>query len=289
MTKEPPFILFKPTSWLSGDEWDTLLGAVVKNFWAPTENSVPAEPLIYNKGRKFVEKGFNDFVLNRSDGRGISTVLKLKGLANLTWKGEVDDGFNLEGKHIRYIKLRQHDKFWEALKENPDFRTTVPEWLGSIWKSKSRIPVCLITGLFICEDVTLVSSTESGQERGIGVEAPLGTAAAAAAFSQGLPLPSDGTGNLEASFEPSRTRQQTLNAEDRGSSIFALQLKVVSSKAFDRKALRLQDSSPDVPIHRQMGEDEKLPSVTSLTLENMDPEAWLAIEETSNEKPLRFA
>lgn len=273
---EPPFILFKSISWLSGDEWDTLLGAAVKNFWAPTENSVPAEPLMYNNGRKFVEKGFSDFVLNKSDGRGISAVAKLKGLANLTWKGEVDDNFNLEGKHIRYLKLRQHDRFWEALKEDPEFRARVPEWLGSTWKSKSKIPVCLITGLFICEDVAVESSTESGRERGVGVEAPLGTAAAAVAVSQGWPLPNDGTGDLEASLESNRTRHQTLNAEDKGSSIFAIQLKVISSKTFDKKALKLQERSPDVPIHRQMGEDEKIPSADSLTLEDMDPEAWLA-------------
>ena len=49
-----------------------LLGAAVKIFWAPTDNSVPVELLEYNKGRKFVEKGYNDFVLSNEDGAGIA-------------------------------------------------------------------------------------------------------------------------------------------------------------------------------------------------------------------------
>ena len=267
---EPPYILLKSTSWLPGDEWSTLLGAAVKNFWEPTANSVPSEPLPYNKGRKFVEKGFSDFVLSKNDGRGKSAELKLKGLAKLRWKGEVDDDFDLHGKHIRYIKLRQLEKFWDAIREDPDFKATVPRWLGSRWKTGSKVPVCMITGLFICEDVAIGSSTKSGREHEASVEAPVGTATSTAAASQGVMLPSDGTGNLEAGFSASRTQQQTINAEDKGSSVFAMQLMVISSKMFDRQALRLQDKSPDAPTHRQMGEDEEVPSAASLILEEVD-------------------
>lgn len=260
----------------------------MKNFWEPTENSVPSEPLPYNKGRKFVEKGFSDFVLSKKDGRGKAAELKLKGLTNLRWKGEVDDDFDLQGKHIRYIKLRQLEKFWDAIKEDPDFKATVPKWLGSWWKTGSKIPVCIITGLFICEDVAVGSSTESGHEYKASIEAPMGTAAVA---SQGVMVPSDGTGNLEAGFSDSRTRQQTLNAENRGSSIFAMQLKLISSKTFDRQALRLQDKSPDVSIHRQMGEDDGVPSAASLVLEDVDYKIFLAgeIQEASKNETTQQA
>ena len=204
---EPPFIILKSTSWLPGEEKNTLLGAAVKNFWAPTDNSVPTEPLAYNRGRRFVEKGFSDFVLTNKDGVGKAAEVKLQGLANLTWKGEADDGFDLHGKHIRYIKLRQLEKFWNDLKEDPDFRSTVPGWLGSPWELKSKTPVCLVTGLFICEDVALESSTEGAQDREVKIEAPLGTGIAAASASQGLLFPNDGTGNLEAGFSVNKTRQ----------------------------------------------------------------------------------
>ena len=204
MATEPPFILLKSTSWLPVEEKETLLGAVVKNFWAPTDNSVPAEPLIYNKGRKFVEKKFNDFVLTNEDGAGKAAKLKLQALTKLTWKGVVDDDFDLRGKHIRYVKLRHLEKFWEDLKEDSEVRKAVPNWIGC-WHLRSKPPVCLITGLFICEDGASKSSKDVSQDREAKLEVPLGTAAVAASASQGMPLPNDGTGNLEAGFAATKT------------------------------------------------------------------------------------
>ena len=274
MAMEPPFVLLKSTSWLPSEESRTLLGAVVKNFWAPTENSVPEQPLVYNKGRKFVEKEFSDFVLTNKDGVGKAVEVKLQRLANLTWKGDVDDQFDLRGKNIRYIKLRQLDKFWKDLKEDPDIRKTVPGWLGSSWKLSSKPPVCLITGLFICEDVVLESSTKTTQDRGAEVEAPFGTAITAASASQGLPVPNCGTGNLEVGLASNKSQQRYIKAEDKGSSIFAMQLKVISSQKFKKEAISLQDKSPNIPSHRQMGEDGELPLPDSLALEDIDAESW---------------
>ncbi|MCJ1391511.1 hypothetical protein MMC18_004375 [Xylographa bjoerkii] len=279
MVMEPPFIILKSTSWLPSAEKDSLLGAAVKNFWAPTDNSVPAEPLEYNRGRRFVEKGFSDFVVTNKDGVGAAAGVKLQGLANLTWKGKVDDKFDLRGKRIHYIKLRQLEKFWNDLKEDPEFKATVPGWLGSPWALKSKTPVCLVTGLFICEDVAFKSSTKGIQDREAKVTAPLGTASAAACASQGVLFPNDGTGNLEAGFTANKTRQQHVKAEDKGSSIFALQLKVISSKKFNKEALKLLDKSPDAPTHRQMGEDEEALSADDLILEDVDAEAWTAWEK----------
>lgn len=273
MTTEPPFILLKSTSWLPVEETQTLLGAAVKNFWAPTDNSVPTEPLVYNKGRKFVEKGYDDFVLTNEDGAGKAAKLKLQGVTKLTWKGVVDDEFDLRGKRIRYIKLRQVDKFWEDLKEDAEVKESVPKWIGS-WQLKSKPPVCLITGLFICEDVDLDSSKEVSQDREAKGEAPLGTAAAAASASQGMLLPNDGTGNLKAGLSDNKTQKRHIKAKVEGNSIFAMQLKVISSETFNKKALRLKEKSPDAPTHRQMGEDEELPSMDSLNLEDVDPGTW---------------
>ncbi len=286
MAMEPPFILLKSTSWLPLGEMDKLLGAAVKNFWAPTDNSVPEEPLYYNKGRTFVKKGYNDFVLTNKDGAGKAAKLKIQGLTKLTWEGEVDDAFDLCGKHIRYVKLRQVDKFWKDLKEDSEVKESVPEWIGS-WHLNSKPPVCLITGLFICEDVALKSSAEGSQEREATIEAPLRTAVAAVSVSQGVLLPNDGTGNIEAGFSVNKTQQRHIEAKDEGSSIFAMQLKVISSGTFNKKALKLKDKSPDAPTHRQMGEDEELPSVDSLTLEDLDHETWEAWEKENLKENLQ--
>lgn len=274
---EPPFVILKSTSWLPVEETSTLLGAVVKNFWAPTDNSVPANPLQYNKGRKFVERGYDDFVLSNQDGAGKAAETKLQGITNITWRGVVDDEFDLHGKRIHYIKLRQVDQFWKDLKEDPEVKNQVPKWIGP-WQLKSKPPVCLITGLFICEDVVLKSSEKGSQDREAKIEAPMGTAAAATGASQGLLLPSDGTGNLEAGYSVNKTQTRLFNATDKGGSIFAMQLKIISSEIFNKKALELKDKSPAAPSQRQMGEDEGLPSVESLILEDGYPESWEAWE-----------
>ena len=273
MDMEPPFIILKSTSWLPIEETTTLLGAVVKNFWAPTDNSVPAEPLEYNKGRKFVEKGFNDFVLTNEDGIGKAAILKLQGLTSLNWNGVIDDEFDLRGKHIRYMKLRQVDKFWKDLKEDPEVREEVPKWIGS-WQLKSKPPVCLITGLFIYEDVGFKSSKEVSQDQEVKIEAPLGSAVTAVGVSQGVLLPSDGMGNLAAGFSLDKTHRRHLETTDKSSGIFAMQLNVISSELFNKQALKLKDKSPDAPTHRQMGEDEDLPSANSLYLETVDTSIW---------------
>ena len=273
MATEPPFILLKSTSWLPVEETGTLLGAVVKNFWAPTDNSVPTDPRVYDKGRKFVEKGYDNFVLNNKNGAGKAAKLELQGVTKLTWKGVVDDDFDLRGKHIRYVKLRQVDKFWEDLKEDPEVRKTVPNWIGS-WNLSSKPPVCLITGLFICKDGASKSSKDVSQDRVAKLEAPFGTAAVAASASQGMLLSNDGTGNLGAGILGNKTQKQHSKAKAKGESIFAMQLKVISSESFNKRALKLKDKSPDAPTHRQMGEDEELPSMDSLDLEDVDPKTW---------------
>ena len=273
MATEPPFILLKSTSWLPVEETGTLLGAVVKNFWAPTDNSVPADPRVYDKGRKFVEKGYDDFVLNNKNGAGKAAKLELQGVTKLTWKGVVDDDFDLRGKHIRYVKLRQVDEFWKDLKRDPEVRKTVPNWIGS-WNLSSKPPVCLITGLFICKDGALKSSKDVSQDREAKLEAPSGTAAVAASASQGMLLPNDGTGNLGAGSSANKTQRQHIKAKAEGNSIFAMQLKVISSETFNKKALKLKDKSPNAPTHRQMGEDEELPSMDNLNLEDVDPKTW---------------
>ena len=270
---EPPFVLLKFTSWLPVEEMNTLLGAVVKNFWAPTDNFMPADPLVYNKGRKFVEKSYNDFVLSNVDGAGKAAKLKLQGLTSLSYKGEVDDSFDLRGKHIRYVKLRQVDIFWKNLKEDPEIMSNLSSWIGT-WRLSSRPPVCLITGMFICEDVVLKSSAEDSQGRQMGIEAPVGTTAAALGASHGVFLPIDGVGNFEANLSVDKVQRRNIVTKDQGCSIFALQLKVISSKIFDKGQLILKDKSPGIPAHRQMGEDDELPSIDSLSLEDLDEQFW---------------
>jgi hypothetical protein len=188
MSGDPVFLILKSTSWLPADEWETLLGAVVKNFWSPTDDSTPPNPLKYNEGRKFVEKKFNNFVLTIDEGSGSAAEVRLKNIGGIKWAGHTDEGFDLSGKHIYYKKLRQHDDFWEKLKEDEDFKAKVPTWLGSRWTLKSKIPVCLVTGLFFCQDVVVATTEEEERELELDAGAPLGTILASTAASHGVPV-----------------------------------------------------------------------------------------------------
>jgi hypothetical protein len=279
MSGDPVFLILKSTSWLPADEWETLLGAVVKNFWSPTNNSTPPNPLQYNAGQKFVEKKFNNFVLTINDGAGSAAEVKLKNIGGIKWAGHTDEDFDLSGKHIYYTKLRQHEDFWKKLKEDEDFKTKVPAWLGSRWKLKSKIPVCLITGIFFCQDVVIATTEEEERDLEMDAGAPLGSVLASAAASHGISLPSDGTGNVEVRASSDKHHRKYFKAEDKDASIFALELKTLKSSLFNED-IRLMDETPKAPKNRQLGgRDSEIPSPDSLEIESIDPAEWENWEE----------
>ena len=279
MSGDPVFLILKSTAWLPADEWETLLGAVVKNFWSPTDASTPSNPLKYNERRKFVEKGFNNFVLTINEGSGPAAEIRLKSIAGIKWAGHADDDFNLSGKHIYYTKLRQHQDFWNKLKEDDEFKTKVPTWLGSRWKLKSKVPVFVITGIFFCQDVVIATTEEEERELEADVGAPLGTILAGAAAGQGILLPTDGTGDFKATVSSNRHSKRYFKTEDKDASIFALELKIVKSSFF-KEEIRLSDERPDAPKNRQLGgKDNEIPNPESLQIGDIDPVEWEDWEE----------
>jgi hypothetical protein len=275
MSTDPVFVILKSTAWLPEDEWETLLGAVVKKYWSPTDNYTPEYPLKYNGGRRFVEKQFNNFVLAIENGVGTAAEVKLKNIGGISWVGHADESFDLRGKHIFYRKLRQHEEFWDRLKEDTEVREKVPQWLGSRWKIKSRVPVCLITGIFFCEDVVFSITEEEEREREANAEVSLGAVLATVANAHGIPAASHGTGNIGAGGSSERHQKKYYKAEDKDASIFALEVKIISSSLFDKDDFKLNDKTPNAPPNRQLGTEhgENL-SPASLTILPVNTAQW---------------
>ena len=71
--------------------------------------------------------------------------------------------FVLEGtrKHIQYKWIQQFDQFWARLREDPDVKRSLGDWV-SAWNTW---PVCLLVGIMICEDVGISMDAAKIRER----------------------------------------------------------------------------------------------------------------------------
>jgi hypothetical protein len=167
--------------------------------------------------------------------------VKLKNIGGISWVEHANESFDLRGKYTFYRKLRQHEEFWDRLKEDTEVRQKVPQWLGSRWKIKSKVLVCLITGILFCEDVVFSVTKEEEREREANLDAPLGTVLATVANTHGIPAASRGTGNIGAEVSSERHQRRYYKAEDKDASIFAMEVKIISSSLFDKDDFKLND------------------------------------------------
>ncbi|KAK3367569.1 hypothetical protein B0H63DRAFT_83759 [Podospora didyma] len=139
-------------------------------------------------------------------------------------------------------------------------------------------PVCLVTGLFCCEDVQIAESEAQEKLWEVSMGAPLGDIAATVAAANGVPMASDGTGNAEGKIDGQSRRMKFFKAEGGRTYIFAIQLKVITTDFFDKANVHMTDESPRG--HWQLGpESVLLPSVEDIQLVDLDLAAWVSLEE----------
>jgi hypothetical protein len=170
--------------------------------------------------------------------------------------------------------LQQHGKFWKELCNDETLRAEVPEWISmfNTWQP------CLIVGIMIAEDVELDYSGSTEKEIGGKIQAPLATIALTAS---GVPLPTD-KGNLQATAGSHKQVATVFKAKSETSSIFALELKVVTTTLVRRKQLQLSKSGPRVDKDRLAGAGESSESEdeTDVRMENVVLEGFSDREYT---------
>ncbi|KAH6697365.1 hypothetical protein F5X68DRAFT_226744 [Plectosphaerella plurivora] len=270
MKGDPEFVILKHTAWLPAPEWeDRILGSVIRHPLKPSNDLVPDTPLVYNT-QPFHEGQFSDFVLSNSKSQGHSVSPELTNLAGISFQGNTDAAVHLSGRHLRYRRLTQHSKYWAKLLSDKDVASTVPGWI-SPWNDW---PPCLVVGIMIATAVEVDTSGSKSRERGGNLQLPLATIALGAA---GVPLPPGLLPEIaDPSIEASRTKTtaRVFKATVPDERIFALELRIVTTKLLRRKELKLKEGGPafdEGSIHDgradSSDEEEEEPPVEDLVLE----------------------
>lgn len=246
-------MILKYQAWLDASKFeDTILGAVVRQPLKPSNDYVPDAPLRHNNS-ELVEGTLTDFLLAGSGASSRDASAALGSVAGVSWRGNTGDGVNLAGKLVRYRRLQQHGRFWERLRADPAVRGAVPGWVSLL----NAWPPCLVVGVMTAEDVELDYSGAAGRAASGGLELPLATVGLAAA---GVPPLGGspgvaGAGGASAAVGSSRRFATVFRAKSARSSIFALELRVVTTGLFRRRELALKEGGPKVDLGRLAGDE----------------------------------
>lgn len=274
MSERREYMVLEPLGWLKEQEWKQLLGSAVKYPVRPTDAYTPGNALKHNK-QPLVENEFEGFILERDVIRRSSRKVEVANLGELRWRKAMGDQLDLKGKVIYVKRLRQHPEFWRTIiSKDDEFKDTLAEWLSDkTVLGKPKHQVCLIVGVLLCRDVVVAQSEAEEQAIRAGGGIPLGTIGQAVAASHGVILPTGGTGDVKGQFDRTGTSQRYFTATGKGVKVFALELKMISSK---KGNLQLTDKAPNLPASHHLGADEDEDEVDpeSLELKEIDDAVW---------------
>ncbi|KAF5120824.1 Glucokinase [Metarhizium anisopliae] len=234
------FYVLKPTEWLDATWENKILGAFVKEYPSPKNAYVECLKL-YNDNSLW-EDGQ---LFNSSSEREAYAFLE-----SLGWKKEMGRVNLLKGKYLHRKSLRHVHEYFESARQDPDVMSRVLSWI----KPGSNIPVCIVTGILICEDIEAWG------------EVPIATIGGAAAGVPSVDLSSN------ASFSARGSDGKAFVAGTRRSKIFALQLRPVTRRLLREGAPKIRKRQK---LHRgvaHFGVDEESDDEESDDEENDDEE-----------------
>lgn len=280
MKGDPEFVILKYLAWLDASKFeDAILGAVVRNPLSPSNDYVPKVPQ-RPRDVDFVEGSLTDFLLASSTASSSEASAALGTVAGMSLKGNTQDSLQLAGKLVRYRRLQQHSDFWETLRADTTVQDTVLGWI----KSRDTLPPCLVVGVMTAEEVDIDYSGAIEKNIDGKLEAPLATVGlAAAGVPTGL-LGGVDAGTVHANAGSGRRLASVFRAKSASSRIFALELRVVTTKWLWQRQLKLQEIGPKFAVGRLAGagnesdsEEEMTPEAEDLVLANFDDEDYLAM------------
>ncbi|CZR58256.1 uncharacterized protein PAC_08147 [Phialocephala subalpina] len=274
MKGDPEFVILKYSAWLETSAFESrILGSVIRYPLKPSNEYVPSgvSPLQYNTF-DLVKGALTDFVLANKNTTSHDASLSLTSIAGFAFKGNTDDSVHLAGKLVRYKRLQQHGQFWAKLKADQAVRDAVPGWVSLL----NTWPPCLVVGIMTAEDVKLDFSDEASHDNSGHAEVPLATLAVPAASAAGNLLGGSDVGNLKAKAGGSQKVARVFKAKSGQSSIFALELRIVTTAWMRQRELKLKEGGPKIKPGRLAGdedisdsesEDEEPQTVEDLVLE----------------------
>ncbi|PNP40735.1 hypothetical protein THARTR1_11237 [Trichoderma harzianum] len=268
MQGDPEFVILKYSAWLdAADFGDKILGAIVKHYLDPINDYEPESPDKYIV-EKPVTGSFTDFVVESSASTANAvTASPAQSITRVSLKGNTEDKVHLQGKFVWMKRIPKYEKLWSRLKEDPDVKDRVPEWMSLFSIPK---PVCLVTGIMVCEDVEISYEGLKEREWQGHIELPLGEIPLAA----GVPATTGDAVNPEVKIEGHREKATVFKARSGQSKIFALELKRVTTKFLNKQELILKNKGPKVDAGRVLGdqeeEEEEEVTVDDLLLQDLD-------------------
>lgn len=269
MKGDPEFIILKHAAWVSARFEKSILGAIIRNPLSPWTDHVPNSPLRYNN-YDLLESTATDFVLDNKGAIASEVSGAVTAVANFAIKGRTEDKLHLRGKLLRIKRLQQVGEFWAALRSDPAVKSTVPGWISfyNTW------PVCLVTGIMICEDVELGLNTATSDQRQAAGEVPVG----AIALASGAPNPLGNSADPKLTACKSHEAAISFEARFNGSQIFAVELREVTTKWLHRKELILKSDGPgNIDPSRLAGRESDEDGDDDLD-KSIDPEDLICIE-----------
>ena len=262
MAEEPQFLILKTQNWLPITE-RSILGAVVKNILDPTSDYVPEHPFKYYT-KSTIEKTYEDFILRSGYMSSRVGKVELTKLFGIKWGGKDDESFDLKGKLLQYKRIKQHEAFWKKLEKDESVKERVPAWFRF-----GGPPICVVTGLFMCENVDVATNDEEFNQLKANGQAPVGSILVSAAT--GLPIQ---VGDMAVAGGSDTKRYTYFRAKSKGKSIFAIELKVLEKK--DGK-LKWTGKNAKLPRgSRQLASDdgEDDIDINDLELKEIDAAEW---------------
>ncbi|ETS84478.1 hypothetical protein PFICI_02503 [Pestalotiopsis fici W106-1] len=241
MKGDPNFVVLKYPGWLDAAKFeDKILGAIVRYPFKPTNEYLPDSPLRYNKN-DLVEGCFTNFLHDNTETKSRDASAALESLVGFKWQGSKEEIVRLQGKLLRVKRLQQHAQFWSQLKTDEAVRNAVPDWISLL----NTWPPCLVVGVMIAEDVELDFSGARERRREGVIEAPVATVALTAAGVPSALLGVD-VGNPQVSVGSGGKTATVFRASSAQRSIFALELRIVTTAFLRRRELALKEDGPKV-------------------------------------------
>lgn len=167
----------------------------------------------------------------------------------------------MSGKLLRYKRITQYDTFYKKLVKEKRFKEEVPKWFRF-----RGPPVCVVMGLFICEDVDIATNQEEFDKLEANGQAPLGIVLSSAA---GVPVHG---GDVSASGGKEDKKLTYFKAKVGVESIFAIELKILKKKG---DKIVPTNENPKPPPGRQLAshDGEEL-EVDDLELQDLNDDEW---------------
>ncbi|KAK5658462.1 hypothetical protein OQA88_1851 [Cercophora sp. LCS_1] len=274
MKGDPEFIILKHAAWLSAGFEKSILGAIIRHPLSPSTDHVPNFPLQYNK-HDLLEHTATDFVLANTGAAAREVSGAVTTVANFAIKGRTEDKIHLRGKVLRIKRLQQVGEFWAALRSDPAVKSTVPDWISfyNTW------PVCLVTGIMICEDIELGLNTATSDQRQAAGEVPVGAIALAA----GAPKPLGDLADPKLTAYKSLEAATSFEAKFGSSQIFAVELRKVTTERFHWKELRLKSDGPGNIDPSRLASNESNEDEDDNFDKPIDPEDLICVELDSKD------